>query len=681
MFKYLFLLITFSLSVLFSAAASLEPFKMGKVTNEEMEMKKYVHDSTAGAVILGDYGHVEMEYNNNKDRFEYTYTRKIRVKIFNSNQFDLANQSQLLYFNGSDAETLAKLKGSTYNLENGKIIETELGKNSIFKEKYDEDHSLVKFTMPNVKENSLFEFEIVIKSPFIYNIPSWNFQHEVPTVKSIFITEIPEYLYYRTNSKGYLYIGYPDVTEEQRSIYFSNRDSPTPGLYGNTRTTKTEGTVEYNSIKSTWQMLNVPALTEEPYVACINNYISKIEFELASIQYPGSTEKTFSSNWSSIIKNLNEHEKLGVQLNKSTGFMNDIYKEIEGKSNTLEDKLLLAYKYIQSRMSWNGNYGYISENGIKNAYQNGKANVADINLLLIRLLKDLNIEAYPLILSTRANGFVPNFPSVNGFNYLIVMAKINGKNVLMDASQPSLSVNVLPKRCLNDKALVINNTNQVEWIELKPVISHNSTRSIDVKILDDKNMSGKLSYLKKGYPAIDVRNNTNSENEKTAYFTEIEKNNPGLKLNKKEIFNLDSIHLPIKEVYDIILENKISENNDLLFFSPMLIDAISENPFRIKDRKYPVDFLYPIEETNIINIVIPQNYQVDEKPSSVNMTMPSNDVKFMYNINILNNNTIQLTTKLSIKKTLFSQEEYPELKEFFTQMIKKTNEQIVLKKI
>ncbi len=328
-----------------------------------------------------------------------------------------------------------------------------MDKNSIFKEAYDDNHTLVKFTLPNVREGSIFEFEIEVKSPFIYSIPYWRFQYEIPVKRSVFTTEIPEYLYYRSNSKGYLSIGYPNITEEERSIYFSKRESPVPGLNGTTRTTRVEGSVNYISKKSMWQMSDVPALTEEPYISCLDNYTSKIEFELASIQYPGSTEKNFCSNWDNIVKNLNEHEKLGVQLNKLTGFMNDIYNEIDGKSKTPEEKLSMAYKYIQTKMNWNGEFGIYSQNGIKNAYQNGKANVADINLLLVRLLKDLNIDAYPLVLSTRANGFVPSFPSVTGFNYVIAMAKIDGKLFLMDATQLSLSVNIPLKRCLNDKAI------------------------------------------------------------------------------------------------------------------------------------------------------------------------------------------------------------------------------------
>ncbi len=169
--------------------------------------------------------------------------------------------------------------------------------------------------------------------------------------------------------------------------------------------------------------------------------------------------------------------------------------------------------------------------------------------------------------------------------------------------------------------------------------------------------------------------------EKNTYHTELKKENPVLKLNKKDFINLDSAHLPVKEVTELNLENKIDVNNELLVLSPMIIDAITNNPFRVKERQYPVDFSYPVEETYIINILIPQNYQIDEKPSPINIAMPDNDAKFSYIINILNGNNIQLTAKLSIKKTLFSQDEYPDLQEFYTQMIKKNERASRPKKI
>ncbi len=57
-----FIVLQFILIISTANAASNEPFKMGKVTADELAMKVYEKDTSADAIILGDYGHVEMEY-------------------------------------------------------------------------------------------------------------------------------------------------------------------------------------------------------------------------------------------------------------------------------------------------------------------------------------------------------------------------------------------------------------------------------------------------------------------------------------------------------------------------------------------------------------------------------------------------------------------------------------------
>ncbi|MBK6274819.1 MAG: DUF3857 domain-containing protein [Saprospirales bacterium] len=81
-----------------------------------------------------------------------------------------------LYVGESDEESVSKIKGTTYNFENGKTIESELSKEAVFKDKYDDKHKVVKFTMPKVQVGSIIEFEYSINSNFIYSLPNWKFQ-------------------------------------------------------------------------------------------------------------------------------------------------------------------------------------------------------------------------------------------------------------------------------------------------------------------------------------------------------------------------------------------------------------------------------------------------------------------------------------------------------------------------
>lgn len=59
--------------------------------------------------------------------------------------------------------------------------------------------------------------------------------------------------------------------------------------------------------------------------------------------------------------------------------------------------------------------------------------------------------------------------------------------------------------------------------------------------------------------------------------------------------------------------------------------------------------------------------------------MPENAARYTYSV-AQNGNIISLTSMFHINKSLFTQLEYPYLREFYNQVVAKQAEQIVLKK-
>ncbi|MFM6347467.1 MAG: hypothetical protein ACKPFK_20290, partial [Dolichospermum sp.] len=58
---------------------------------------------------------------------------------------------------------------------------------------------------------------------------------------------------------------------------------------------------------------------------------------------------------------------------------------------------------------------------------------------------------------------------------------------------------------------------------------------------------------------------------------------------------------------------------------------------------------------------------------------PGNTARYIFNV-AQSENSINITSSMSINKGVFAQDEYPNLLEFFNQMVAKQAEQIVLKK-
>ena len=126
-FKFVFLVCI--LIPVFPAMAQ-EETKFGDAPIEYLEMKYYDKDSTAEAVILGDFGRTSFIYDQFNDGFLLTFTRHTLIKIFNSNGYEWANIEISLYNDSGLKEEVGSLKGFTYNLVDGKVEKTKLDRKS-----------------------------------------------------------------------------------------------------------------------------------------------------------------------------------------------------------------------------------------------------------------------------------------------------------------------------------------------------------------------------------------------------------------------------------------------------------------------------------------------------------------------------------------------------------------------
>lgn len=169
--------------ICFDLFAQKAPVKFSDVSKEEVSMTSYDKDSTASAVVLADYGTSMITYRQNVG-FSLDFERITRIKILTKEGLSWGNFTIPLYKHGSDDEKVMGLKAVTYNLEDGKIVESKLKNDGIFTEHYDANHDLVKVTCPNVKEGSVVEITYKVNSPFMFNFQDWYFQSTIPTVVS-----------------------------------------------------------------------------------------------------------------------------------------------------------------------------------------------------------------------------------------------------------------------------------------------------------------------------------------------------------------------------------------------------------------------------------------------------------------------------------------------------------------
>ncbi|PSR56104.1 hypothetical protein AHMF7605_22660 [Adhaeribacter arboris] len=649
-----FFLILFCSSFWSFSQLPVEIPKFGKIDIKDFEKTPYSADTSVSAVVLFEVG--ESKFSVDASGLVLYSDHHVRIKILKKSGYEWATETIPLYGNSNaDREVVMNLKGNTYNLVDGKIITDKLSKEAIFTEKEDDVWTNQKFSLPNVKEGSIIEYSYRIKSGYFFDFPNWTFQRTIPVLYSQYKAEFPQYFDYKKVTQGYeaFYI----VKSEPINVSLSS-------------TLATSGT------RYIWAMKDVPAIEEEPYMGSIKDYVARIEFELGQISLPGDFVRPINNSWEKITTNLLASENFGGRIKKSS-VVKSLTAPVLAQSTDPIKRLEAIFDYVRSNFKWNDANRLFASQSFGKLVEKKVGSSAEINLLLTAMLKEADIEANPLILSTRGHGRVnPYYPSLTKFNYTIAHAKIGDKVYLLDATEPMGTLNVLPTRCLNEVGRLISATNS-DWVVLQSEAKDSFVHHSKLVINQDNSISGAVHVIRNGHNAFTYRKSISQDGEKK-YIDNLKKASDLFEIKNINLKNTTPSLEPLIIDYEIATTNQAQPSN-IIYLQPLQNAATKANPFKHETRKFPIDFTTPIDQTYMYTYTIPDGYTVEEQPKSAKVSLPENGGSFIYSVTTMGS-TINVLSKVVINRPQFLAEEYPYLKEFYNQIVAKQSEQIVLKK-
>jgi hypothetical protein len=663
----LLLTLSFMAFPAFLLAQEKSKIKFGNVKPEDFQTKVYAVDSSAEAVIIADIGSTEL-IGNNKGTFSLLFKNYRRAHILTKNGYDAANVEIYLYNDGDDEEDLENLKAVTYNLENGKVVETKLDvKTAVFKDKLDKNNFVKKFTFPNIKEGSIIEYEYRVKSDFIRNLQPWSFQGEFPRLWSEYNVAMPEFYNYVTLTQGY----HPYAISDQKKRRDNFNMTDTRGTGASERDNFTAEVTDYR-----WVMKDVPALKLENYTSTLRNHISRIEFQLQSIRDP-FVYKSMMNSWPSVSKMLLESEYFGLQLSKDNGWLNEIMAEAIKNASTPLDKAKNIYAWVKTNYTCTDYNQLYLDQPLRNRAKARSGGVADINLLLIAMLRKADVKANPIILSTRSHGLTyAAYPILSRFNYTICQVEIDGKQYYLDASRPMLGFGRLGTECYNGHARVVDEN--CFAIELSPE-TLSETKNTTVFIINDEKgkIVGSTQQVPGYFESYRYRNSV-KEKGKEQLLKDLQKGfGPEITMSNERIDSLDNYEEPLGIFYEFEMKDW---EEDIVYLNPMFGEGFKENPFKSAQRFYPVEMPYTMDQIFSLQFEVPNGYVVDELPKQTIVKFnEQEDAMFEYRIS-QSGNSISLRSRVRVKRAWFDPEEYETLREFFNLIVKKHNEQIVFKK-
>ncbi|CAL2088594.1 DUF3857 domain-containing protein [Tenacibaculum sp. 190524A05c] len=637
------------LTLLASISVASQEIKFGKVSKQALEEEYYPLDSTANAAYLLKQRKTFYEYNRNTG-FRIVSYFHYRLKVYNKQGLDRATFNIYYASKSGSTEKISSVKGYTFNLdENGEITKDKLSDKSIFKERQSEYRSVKKVTMPNVKEGSIIDLKYKLTSPYIYIVDDLSFQTNIPIKKLHIEIETPEWFVFNKIGKGFYTIP-PKSSKKTRDLNFN---------------------------VDVYDAENIPALRDnEPFVSNINNYYGGLKYELSYTQFPNSTIKTYSDSWENVSKQIYKSSKFGGELERTSYFKEDLQNILAQAKGDVQ-KALAIFEHVKNKVQWNSGYGKYTRDGTKEAYKKGTGNVAEINLILTAMLREAGLGANPVLVSTR-NHNIPIFPTLDGFNYVVSLVEFtDGTSMLLDATEKYAMPNVLPYRALNWNGRKVTKEGYSTWVNLNAPKHSSETNTLKVKLDEEGTVEGLLRTKDEMLSAMLGRKRYN-QYEDDEVISKLEEKYD-IEIENFRASNKENVYKSYNKMLKFSSEDLVENINGKLLINPLLFLTDKTNPFKSEERTFPVDFASAWKETNNVSIQLPEGYKAESIPEQFAIGLPDNLGFFKFKVTNTGK-TVNINSIIQINSPIIAPNYYSSLKEFYTKVVAKQKEQIVLVK-
>ena len=629
--KKIIILALYLVSTLSFTYAQNYNHEFGKYSNEEFQLKTYDKDPSAEAVIIYDIG--ESYFTRTDAGFQVYFKHKMKIKILTKAGIKNGQISIPYYIDGNQSESIEELGGHTYNYENGQVRTSTLDLKNTYNEKSNEHWFEKKFAMPDVKEGSVIEVYYKIRSPFLFNLRNWIFQHDIPIIYSEYTTSmIPFYEY------TYIFQG-ASKFDNFKSSETQSSSSPFAGI-------------EYKDMEYNFLMIDLPAFKDESFITSASDYLIKLDFQLAAIHFPTGGNSKIMTTWPELCNEMMDLNTFGKYMNNCKKKTADLLDTMQFPDKSSIEKAKKIERFVKTNFNWNGKSDKSATKSVKEFLTSKTGNCADINLFLAGMLNSAGIEAFPVIISTRDHGKIKlDYPFEHFFNYVIVMAKIDSSTVLMDATEPISNFKEIPARCINDKGLVIQR-NKVEWVNLKSKSVSRSTYNFLIELTQGTDSLKQACCLTStGYKAIDYRKKfiTSYKDLKADLL-----GNDALQSDSLSPVNLNQTEHPFKIKFNKTIPVEAIEDKIIVF--PFCNFPLSENPLKQPTRKYPIDLIYKKSYSFQASIKIPAGYQLITKPTDLRIN--DNLIKINYITDTQINGTINVQGNYEFKNDVYPFSDY-----------------------
>ncbi|QTV05955.1 DUF3857 domain-containing protein [Faecalibacter bovis] len=594
-----------------------------KLTANQLELKTVSFDQDASAVILDESGYLDVNGGGHQ------LTTRRRIKILNEKAIT-EGDIQLLFYAHNNIEDIKNVKAQSINLVNGEYVSTPITDKDIFEIDVNKYYKAIRFAIPNVRVGTIIEYQYTLNSKQLYNIDAWQFQHELPTLKSNFKLKINTNADFTNLSVG-----------QQLTDKYKNRKNI-----------------------DTWELTNIPSYNGLQYVYNRKNVLESIRLQLSGYLADTGYKSTIGK-WKDLKKEVKEDYS---RLSNNVAVKK--YAETIPNGATEKETLDNVVKKFQNDFKWNEFKGIYTNKTQKEILDTRSSNLADLNVLFNSILTNKGIKADLILLSSRSNGkLVTTFPYLDQFDYVINSVKLKDGNsyVINAVDIPKNTFKFAPLSLFNDYGFVLDNGVEENFVTLNQFLSENH---VEFKYtVKDGELIEQRKDLFSGYfyddEVKDSKDLINRYINSPIHVVNDDKGNELKFLQDKYVVN-HTAKMGLNSSNFITLENPLAQ-------------FINAYTFTETNRKNKIEFNFPYYFKILVTVDIPEGYEVIKSDDFKGVVKTNDNLVYSQNSAVATNK-LQILYEFYLGQAVYPATDYEMLKNHFEAVQKEVAKQITLKK-
>jgi Domain of Unknown Function with PDB structure (DUF3857) len=623
-------------------------------------------DSSSAAYKLLDYGKVWFEKSeiasnvqrmfNGRIRLKTVTERKVRIKILKAKALNLANII-IPYF--ADDEKLKEVDGCTYNLdENGNVIISRVGITDVYRRKSPSGSNELVMLLPAVKVGSVIEYKYTLHAEDEGYVRDWYFQDEIPTRVSYYNISLPQVYDFAEET----FLRQPADIEQKTE----------QGFYGSG-----QFSMKVPVLKKTIIVKNIPALNIEPYMSSANDYLQRILYHRMPEPDTDSNEPGSIALWRELAVIYEKRMDLSKQLSVPVPQTQALIPAMQKEKDT--SVIIQAFcSFINSKIGLNKEVNIFSLENMHSVWEKRKGSQAEINIMLINLLRKANIMAYPMLSSTVENGAVlPEVASYRQFNILLTCIPADSGFYIINAADKLQHISLTPYEVLTSTGLLIDGANS-RLIDLQDVKQpYRQMTSVYLAVQKDGTAAGQAIISSGGYARAE-RLGIWEKDPKKSGEQFLNYANATLTVDSLKVSN----EADDRKSFDQTawFNMKLSNSGNYYYVSTNLFTGLSENPFNASQRLSAVNFRYLQHYDIYLSIALPEGFVFEDLPENKTIMMSDKSIIFSRQLSA-SVNLLNIKMQLDFSKAVYPASEYDALRDYYKKMYNLLAEQVVIKKV